>query len=48
MCFEKCIDSRYKDAELNVGEGTCLDRCASKYWQVMNAVAGMLGAGQEG
>jgi len=43
-CHEKCIDKRYKEADLNVGETSCVDRCTSKYWQVTGIVGQMLGA----
>ncbi|KAK2078721.1 protein transporter tim10 [Prototheca wickerhamii] len=43
-CFDKCIEKRYKDGELNVGENSCIDRCTSKYWQATGIVGQMLGA----
>ncbi|KAL4436527.1 hypothetical protein ABPG75_003666 [Micractinium tetrahymenae] len=43
-CYEKCIDKRYKDGDLSVGENSCIDRCSSKYWQVTGIVGQMLGA----
>ncbi|EIE23183.1 hypothetical protein COCSUDRAFT_9785, partial [Coccomyxa subellipsoidea C-169] len=45
-CFEKCMDKRYKEGDLNVGENSCVDRCASKYWQVTGIVGQLLGGGQ--
>ncbi|KAK9825168.1 hypothetical protein WJX81_001265 [Elliptochloris bilobata] len=46
-CFEKCMDKRYKEGDLNVGENSCVDRCSSKYWQVTGIVGQLLG-GQQG
>ncbi|KAL0045108.1 hypothetical protein WJX82_008611 [Trebouxia sp. C0006] len=46
-CYDKCMDKRYKEGELNVGENSCVDRCSSKYWQVTGIVGQMLG-GQQG
>ncbi|KAI3853349.1 hypothetical protein MKW98_018771 [Papaver atlanticum] len=43
-CFNKCIEKRYKEAELNMGENSCIDRCVSKYWQVTNLVGQLLGS----
>lgn len=48
-CYDKCMDKRYKEGELNVGENSCVDRCSSKYWQVTGIVGQMLGGqGQMG
>lgn len=43
-CHDKCIDKRYKEADLNVGENSCVDRCSNKYWQTTSIVGQMLGA----
>ena len=45
-CYEKCIDKRFKDGDLNVGETACVDRCSSKYWQSVGIVGQLLGANQ--
>jgi import inner membrane translocase subunit TIM10 len=45
-CYDKCIDRRYKDGDLSVGENTCLDRCSSKYWACTSIVGQLLGASQ--
>ncbi|GAB2274427.1 protein transporter tim10 [Dionaea muscipula] len=45
-CFNKCIEKRYKESELNMGENSCIDRCVSKYWQVTNLIGQLLGTGQ--
>ena len=37
-CYPKCI-GRYNEAELNLGESACLERCAYKYFEVMKMVA---------
>ena len=38
---------RYKEGDLNVGENSCVDRCASKYWQVTGIVGQLLGGAQQ-
>ena len=47
-CFDKCMDRRYKDGELNVGENSCIDRCSQKYWQVRSARGGGAGGSDLG
>ncbi|KAJ8484723.1 hypothetical protein OPV22_017208 [Ensete ventricosum] len=41
-CFNKCVDKRYKDSELYIGENSCVDRCVSKYIQVTNIIGDVL------
>ncbi|CBX97936.1 protein transporter tim10 [Plenodomus lingam] len=33
-CTAKCIDSSYREADLNKGESVCLDRCVAKFFEV--------------
>jgi len=33
-CTRKCLESTYREADLNKGEGVCLDRCVSKFFEV--------------
>merc|ERR1712113_429750 len=33
-CTAKCIDTNYREADLNKGESVCLDRCVSKFFEV--------------
>ncbi|KAF2713919.1 putative mitochondrial intermembrane space translocase subunit Tim10 [Pleomassaria siparia CBS 279.74] len=33
-CSKKCIDTSYREGDLNKGESVCLDRCVSKFFEV--------------
>ncbi|KAK7261526.1 hypothetical protein RIF29_27840 [Crotalaria pallida] len=45
-CFKKCVDNKYRENELNMGENSCIDRCVSKYWHVTNLIGQLLGTGK--
>ncbi|XP_021766942.1 mitochondrial import inner membrane translocase subunit TIM10-like isoform X2 [Chenopodium quinoa] len=47
-CFNKCVEKRYKEGDLNLGENSCIDRCVSKYWQVNNMIGHILAYGRRG
>ncbi|WOL14933.1 Mitochondrial import inner membrane translocase subunit TIM10 [Canna indica] len=46
-CFDKCIEKRYKESELYIGENSCVDRCVSKYSQVNNIIGQILASQRE-
>ncbi|KAI5083160.1 hypothetical protein GOP47_0002903 [Adiantum capillus-veneris] len=45
-CFDKCIEKKFKDSELNLGENSCVDRCVHKYWQVTAMIGQLLSSGR--
>ena len=42
-CFKKCMDKKFREGELNLGETSCVDRCCHKYWQATAIVGQLLG-----
>lgn len=44
-CFRKCV-TRYHDAELQTGEGVCVDRCVFKYMGAVQRIGELLQEGQ--
>lgn len=43
-CMKKCIPREYREADLNKGEGVCIDRCAAKFFDVQLKVSELLQA----
>ena len=43
-CQKKCVPSKYKDSELQKGEGVCLDRCVAKYIEIHDKIGKKLTA----
>ncbi|KAF2273384.1 uncharacterized protein EI97DRAFT_436034 [Westerdykella ornata] len=33
-CSKKCVDTAYREPDLNKGESVCLDRCVAKFFEV--------------
>jgi import inner membrane translocase subunit TIM10 len=46
-CKMKCISPPYKDPSLSKGEAVCVDRCAEKYFAVLEAVSQNLASKQQ-
>merc|ERR1711964_820394 len=43
-CMKKCIPKEYREGEINKGEGVCIDRCASKFFDVQMKISELLQA----
>ena len=43
-CQKKCVPAKYKDSELQKGEGVCLDRCVAKYIEIHDKIGKKLTA----
>jgi import inner membrane translocase subunit TIM10 len=38
VCHEKCISSKYTEADISKGEAVCLDRCVAKFLDIHDRV----------
>lgn len=38
VCHEKCISSKYVEADISKGEAVCLDRCVAKFLDIHDRV----------
>ncbi|RDL33140.1 putative mitochondrial import inner membrane translocase subunit TIM10 [Venustampulla echinocandica] len=43
-CMKKCVPKEYREGELNKGEGVCIDRCSSKFFDVQLKISELLQA----
>lgn len=43
-CMKKCVPRDYREGELHKGEGVCIDRCASKFFDVQMKISELLQA----
>lgn len=37
-CFSKCVGRKHRDADLQLGEISCIDRCVSKYMEAQEKI----------
>jgi len=37
-CHDKCISSKYNEADVSKGEAVCLDRCVAKFLEIHDRV----------
>ncbi|CAM9413634.1 unnamed protein product [Discosporangium mesarthrocarpum] len=48
LCFKKCVVKMAGEADLTVGEMTCVDRCVAKYMETQEKVGVILKKAEEG
>ncbi|CAG8981033.1 hypothetical protein HYALB_00008186 [Hymenoscyphus albidus] len=43
-CMKKCVPRDYREGDLHKGEAVCIDRCASKFFDVQMKISELLQA----